>query len=85
LLAVRFFQDLLAETLVLHKSVGGDYIIGSEERLSHEIELLRGRLNAQIGDKYNCDKIRAAEALSAHLDSLLNRWYQLQAKKHDSR
>ena len=67
------------------KSVEEVHLIESEERLLTEIEALRGRLHKQVGDRYNCDKVKAAGALSSHLDRLLNEWYEIQAKKHVSR
>lgn len=56
----------------------------SEERLSAEIELLRGRLNAKI-DTYSNDKVKAVQALSTRLDDLLNEWYKRRGEKQKSR
>lgn len=67
------------------QSVEEVYIIGSEDQLLAEIETLRGRLHDQVGDKYSYDKVKAARALSSHLDMLLNKWYELKAKKQVSR
>lgn len=60
-------------------------VLPSEAEIVSEIEAVRGQLNKEIGDKYSFDKIQAANAISAHLDQLINEWFAIQAKKKAGR